>query len=337
MKNYAIRLPKLNSQEDFNHFISETGGQYINDTLLLNGAVGNGVVKIFHHDAGFYLSAWNVTFNDPIDIYKEALPVYFTNNSYSILFILTPGSVLIRKIGAHQQYAGLESRSNLFLPDDVSINFQLKPGLPVQLLYFNITTFWLRQHFKDTDLSLFDLGNADDWETSMIKIDLCCMEMANEAQQLLVQCLAQNANAHNLQQASTQLVTQCITRKFNQDISNVDVKMKHNYYEQMLEVEQILQNYLQNNLPTLETIAKSVGLSVSTLKRKFKAVFGKSIYEYYLEKKMNLAKSLLTQKPLSVNEAAEIFGYEKVSNFIDIFKKHHGFSPGKFKKVILAG
>ena len=99
-----------------------------------------------------------------------------------------------------------------------------------------------------------------------------------------------------------------------------------------MEAEAILQAHLQKNLPRLENIAKQVSLSESTLKRYFKVTFGKSVYEYYLEKKMDFAKSLLLGKPITVNEAAEILGYEKVSNFINIFKKHHGYSPGSMKK-----
>ena len=40
----------------------------------------------------------------------------------------------------------------------------------------------------------------------------------------------------------------------------------------------------------------------------------------------------LLEKMMTVNEIADMMGYEKVSNFIDIFKKHHGFSPGAIKK-----
>lgn len=57
-------------------------------------------------------------------------------------------------------------------------------------------------------------------------------------------------------------------------------------------------------------------------------MFGKSIYEYYLELKMDYAKRLLMERPLSVNEVASMLDYEKVSNFIDMFKRHHGITPG---------
>ena len=63
-------------------------------------------------------------------------------------------------------------------------------------------------------------------------------------------------------------------------------------------------------------------------------MFGKSIYECYLEKKMDYAKRLLLEKPLTVKEVAYRLGYEKTSNFIHIFKKFHTYSPGHLKKNI---
>jgi AraC-like DNA-binding protein len=91
---------------------------------------------------------------------------------------------------------------------------------------------------------------------------------------------------------------------------------------------------MHTTLPCLGIVARQVALSESTLKRYFKLIFNKSIYEYYLYRKMEAARKLLLEKPVTVNEAAELMGYEKVSNFIDIFKKHHGYSPGTIRKLI---
>src|SRR6185503_16309877 len=98
------------------------------------------------------------------------------------------------------------------------------------------------------------------------------------------------------------------------------------HYDKMLATEKILLDHLQKSLPSIESIAKQVALSESTLKRHFKLMFGQSIYEYYLQMKMDYAKRMLIEKPLSVSEVATILQYEKVSNFIDMFRKHHGFS-----------
>jgi len=106
------------------------------------------------------------------------------------------------------------------------------------------------------------------------------------------------------------------------------------HQDKMLLVEKILDDHIERDLPSIELIAKQAALSESTLKRHFKSMFGKSIYEYYLQKKMEHAKRLLLEKPLTVKEVAYRLGYEKTSNFIHIFKKFHTYSPGYMKKNI---
>jgi AraC-like DNA-binding protein len=105
-------------------------------------------------------------------------------------------------------------------------------------------------------------------------------------------------------------------------------------HAKMLAVEKILDEYLDKNLPSIKAIAKQVALSESTLKRNFKKVYGISIYEFYLKKKMQLARHLLDQQPISVKEVAYMLGYEKTSNFITMFKKYYDFSPGTLRKKL---
>lgn len=115
-------------------------------------------------------------------------------------------------------------------------------------------------------------------------------------------------------------------------MDNFQLKEKNLYHEKMIEVENILRSHLQMSLPSIEKISKTVAISESTLKRHFKQVYGKSIYEYYLHLKMELARKILIEKPVSVTEVATMLDYGKVSNFIDMFKKHHGTPPGNFRK-----
>ncbi len=105
------------------------------------------------------------------------------------------------------------------------------------------------------------------------------------------------------------------------------------WYEQaMQQVEQRLMQSLEERLPSLKELAREFALSESTLKRHFKAVYGKGLYEYYLGKKMELAKWLLQEKKISVSETAYMLGYEKVSAFIGMFKKYHKIRPGSLKQ-----
>jgi len=106
------------------------------------------------------------------------------------------------------------------------------------------------------------------------------------------------------------------------------------YYDKILMAEKLLAGNVEGIFPGVDTIAKKVTLSESTLKRYFKTVFRRSLYEHYLELKMEHAKKLLLERHATVNEVASILNYENVSSLIETFKKHHGYSPGQLKREI---
>lgn len=100
--------------------------------------------------------------------------------------------------------------------------------------------------------------------------------------------------------------------------------------EMILEVEKDLVAHLTATMPSVDSLAAKYFLSVSTLTRRFKAVFGIGPSAYYIGKKMALAKEMLNQGK-TVNEVATLLKYESVSHFISMFKKEYGHSPGKEK------
>ena len=106
------------------------------------------------------------------------------------------------------------------------------------------------------------------------------------------------------------------------------------YFDQprMSAIEKILEEHLKTNLPPISAIARQAVLSESTLKRNFKQMYGVSIYEYYLQKKMQLARQMLDQQPIAVKEVGYMLGYEKTSNFIKAFKKYYDLPPGSYRK-----
>jgi AraC-like DNA-binding protein len=329
MKHPVIKFPQPDDQ-DFNSFANEFGAQPEGDNVIqLSGKIARGTVKRMHLETDFDVCTWDVLFHCPVEVRKEATAVEGAVNSYTIMYVLTPESVTIKNIGSHAQYNKLQNKSTVLLSNDVRIDYQLQPNQPVRLLCFNVTETWVRQQLQLAGI-FADQLTQEIADKPMIIVDQCASG-AGQAACRLFNAIMQPAEAPaNLQTPAVLLVAEFIERVFSKN--NSKTTSRDIYYDKIMEAEAILLAHLQTNLPTLEKIAKQVALSESTLKRHFKAIFGRNIYEYYLEQKMNLAKNMLLEKPLSVNEAAEILGYEKVSNFIDIFKKHHGFSPGRMKK-----
>jgi AraC-like DNA-binding protein len=102
------------------------------------------------------------------------------------------------------------------------------------------------------------------------------------------------------------------------------------HYDQVIAAQNLILKNLKS-LPTIEAIARKVNMSPSSLLRQFKLMYGKSLYEYALEKKMELAKKLVVEEQLSVKTIANRIGYKHASTFIEAFTKWHGCRPGNLK------
>lgn len=78
---------------------------------------------------------------------------------------------------------------------------------------------------------------------------------------------------------------------------------------------------------TIEGLAIEVGLNRTKLQYGFKQVFGVSIYDFQLNKRMEKAKALLRKTEKSIKEIARLTGYKSTSSFSQAFKKASGIAP----------
>tara|TARA_B100000902_G_scaffold399970_1_gene474125 strand:+ start:143 stop:1030 length:888 start_codon:yes stop_codon:yes gene_type:complete len=82
--------------------------------------------------------------------------------------------------------------------------------------------------------------------------------------------------------------------------------------------------------PTLINLAQEVEISLKKLKVGFKQVYGKSVYVFLLDYKMQVSKRLLSSGNYNVNEVALKVGYSTATHFINAFKKKFGTTPKKY-------
>jgi AraC-like DNA-binding protein len=89
-------------------------------------------------------------------------------------------------------------------------------------------------------------------------------------------------------------------------------------------------NILQGSIaeiPNVACIARTVGVCESKLKRDFKAHFGKTMFEYSLERRMLVALDMLRAGNLPVRAVAEAVGYRHHTSFTAAFRRFYGFLP----------
>jgi len=87
------------------------------------------------------------------------------------------------------------------------------------------------------------------------------------------------------------------------------------------------------NAPTIEELAKKVGINRQKLKQGFKKVFEKTINNYLRDERMECA-SILLLHGLSVRQTATEVGYINQSHFTKRFKEKYGILPKDYLKSI---
>ncbi|MNV47613.1 putative response regulatory protein [compost metagenome] len=83
---------------------------------------------------------------------------------------------------------------------------------------------------------------------------------------------------------------------------------------------------------TLEQLAKAFFVSKEYLSKVFKQEYGRSFTDYILHLRMDKAKEWLQDEQIPIRTIAEMTGYEDISYFYRVFKKHFGIAPGEMRK-----
>ena len=82
---------------------------------------------------------------------------------------------------------------------------------------------------------------------------------------------------------------------------------------------------------SLPELAEQFGLSLTTLKDCFKAIYGKPVHAFRREYKMQVATRFLTTTNISITELAGKLGYENPNKFSTAFKGVIGVSPRVYR------
>jgi len=84
--------------------------------------------------------------------------------------------------------------------------------------------------------------------------------------------------------------------------------------------------------PPLAEIAQKCHLAPNYFHRLFTQTFGITPFEYLLDKRLQMARQLLSNTDSNIKEIASQTGYPNVFYFIRTFKQHFGQSPSRFRK-----
>lgn len=94
-----------------------------------------------------------------------------------------------------------------------------------------------------------------------------------------------------------------------------------------------IKEYINKNLKdvTLESVAEFANLNPYYFSTFFHQQSGEKFYNYVLKLKMEKAKKLLENSPLSIQDISAVIGYSNSNSFARTFRLFYGTSPSSFR------
>lgn len=282
---------------------------------------------------GLWVSLINFSADRPIRMaYEKTMPVI------DMGFVIA-GSIQKRldgDVGKHemQARAGLSGfQFNRLTTGD----FVIPPHEAQKLLHIHMTPEFFRE-IMDREYQVLPpglqavLNNEADAEFSFSG------PMAPEVQAVVYQVLNSSSNAlpwhlylegKILELLSLQLAVMSMAHRKSSTILLNTVEK-----EQIARARELLVKDLQEP-PTLRSLAGATGLSMDKLQAGFKEAYGKSVFDYFREYRMQTARTLLGKTETNVSETAWEVGYVNVSHFSSAFKKRFGILPKQYLRSSL--
>jgi AraC-like DNA-binding protein len=110
---------------------------------------------------------------------------------------------------------------------------------------------------------------------------------------------------------------------------NNGIKISPDEIKRLMEVESYLVKDFSIPPPPITFLSRVAAMSSTTLKNKFKKLYGNNLYEYFQKCRMHKARALLMSQKYSIKEIGSQLGYSNLSNFATAFKKEFNSLPSQ--------
>lgn len=112
---------------------------------------------------------------------------------------------------------------------------------------------------------------------------------------------------------------------------SLKVKLTQDELDKIIALGERLSSEKDKKFPIAE-LAKELGMNEMKLKIAFKENFGKGIFEYHLDARMQEAQRLLHETDLTAKAIADMLGYNSTTSFITKFREYFGYPPGNITR-----
>jgi len=129
-----------------------------------------------------------------------------------------------------------------------------------------------------------------------------------------------------------QSVLQLLRQDVGQEMRRLGAEISQREMRPITEAKRYMQQHCQEPL-RLEEVSNAVGFNATYFSTLFKKETGRTFTDYLTELRIEKAKELLCGEDLSVQDVAEMVGYQDLKYFSRLFKNTTGVSPSDYKKL----
>ena len=295
-------------------------------TLKIPADKGSGFVKNIFFEDNFCIRYYHFSF-------RKNMPFHWFYDSeadellYKLMFTCAPSPAPADNPGVLNDPHCLTQNSTILYSTDSDMPQIIPANMWITRIALMFTREWLEDNFPDASekisemVKLLSKKNMPSFiaEAMGFSYYTIVTEMAKEMDKEIFPVI-------HIKTKSLVLLNEFLNKVM--ETSEADnAEQKTLYYDTILKVEQRLRQYLLTTMPGIAELSAEFNMSPSTLQRHFKVVFGKNIYQYYLEQKLFIGKELIASRKKTISEVAYMLGYNKINSFSKVFKKYFGILP----------
>ena len=109
--------------------------------------------------------------------------------------------------------------------------------------------------------------------------------------------------------------------------------LRHEGFRRLCRARELL-SCLDGPQPTIEALARDVGISPYHFIRQFEALFGVTPHQYRIQARLDRAKQLLATKEWSVTAVCMEVGFSSLGSFSTLFARRFGETPSEYRQRV---
>jgi AraC-like DNA-binding protein len=109
--------------------------------------------------------------------------------------------------------------------------------------------------------------------------------------------------------------------------------LRHEGFRRLCRARDLLRE-VRDPSPTIEDLAREVGISPFHFIRQFEAVFGTTPHQFRIQARLDLAKHLLARGQHSVTDVCMEIGFSSLGSFSTLFTQRIGETPSAYRRRV---